>query len=396
MTAVLKGVRVLDFGRYIAGPWCAAVLADLGAEVIRIEKVSGSEDRYIMPITPQEDGASYMQMNRNKLGMTLNPMRDEGREIVRKLVATADVVVANLPPSGLKAMGLDYESLKAVKPDIILTTVTAFGTGGPASDRVGFDGVAQALSGAMYLSGPPGRPTKTITNFADFGTALSSAIGTLAALMHREKTGEGQHVEGSLLGTALAFMAANLIEQAAIEPNRVSTWNRSQGAGPADTFATRDGWVLVHCVGEPLFRRWCTLLGEEALLDDARFATDQGRGDHGELLSERMAAWCAERTTEDVLTALDEARIPAGQVYSPQEALDDAHIQAMGFLKTMDYPGLPDGKGGFVSDTPVRFSTIRAGVHRRAPTLGEHTDAILKELGYSDSEIGGLREQRVV
>lgn len=396
MTAVLEGVRVLDFGRYIAGPWCAAVLGDLGAEVIRIEKTSGSEDRYVMPITPQQDGASYMQMNRNKLGITLNPMSDEGREIVRKLVATADVVVANLPPSGLTAMGLDYESLKAVRPDIILTTVTAFGTGGPASDRVGFDGVAQALSGAMYLSGPPGRPTKTITNFADFGTALSSAIGTLAALMHRDKTGEGQHVEGSLLGTALTFMAANLIEQAAIKPDRTSSWNRSQGAGPADTFATRDGWILVHCVGEPLFRRWCRLLGEEALLDDPRFATDQGRGDHGEELSDRMAAWCAERTTEAALQALDQARIPAGQVYSPQQALDDAHIQAMGFLKTMDYPGLPDGKGAFVSDTPVRFSTIRSGVHRRAPTLGEHTNTILQELGYSESDIAMLRERGVV
>ncbi|MCC5857192.1 MAG: CoA transferase [Ectothiorhodospiraceae bacterium] len=396
MTAVLEGVRVLDFGRYIAGPWCAAVLADLGAEVIRIEKISGSEDRYVMPITPQQDGASYMQMNRNKLGMTLNPMKDEGREIVRKLVATADVVVANLPPSGLTAMGLDYESLKAVRPDIILTTVTAFGTGGPASDRVGFDGVAQALSGAMYLSGPPGRPTKTITNFADFGTALSSAIGTLAALMHRDKTGEGQHVEGSLLGTALTFMAANLIEQAAIKPDRVSTWNRSQGAGPADTFATRDGWILVHCVGEPLFRRWCRLLGQEALLDDPRFVSDQARGDNGEELSELMAAWCAERTTEEALTALDEARIPAGQVYAPQQALDDAHIQAMGFLQAVDYPGLPDGKGAFVSDTPVRFSSLRAGVHRRAPTLGEHTNTILQELGYSETDIAALREQGVV
>jgi len=394
MSSVLEGVRVLDFGRYIAGPWCAAVLGDLGAEVIRVEKTRGSEDRYIMPVTPQGDGASYMQMNRNKLGMTLNPMRDEGREIVRRLVATADVVVANLPPEGLQAMGLDYEALKAVKPDIILTTTTAFGTGGPASNRVGFDGVAQALSGSMYLTGPEGQPTKSITNFADFGTALFSAVGTLAALMHRQRAGEGQHVETSLLGTALGFMSANLLEQQANRLNRVSTWNRGQFAGPADTFATRDGWILVHCVGAPLFRRWCRLIGEEGLLEDPRVADDQARGDNSEWLSERMAAWCAERSTEEALTALAEARIPAGEVYSPQQALDDAHIQAMGFLKALDYPGLSEP--GVVTDTPVRFSTVDAGVRNRAPTLGEHTDAILGELGYSAAEVSALREAGVI
>ncbi|MBA1146614.1 CoA transferase [Ectothiorhodospiraceae bacterium WFHF3C12] len=394
MSAVLEGVRVLDFGRYIAGPWCAAVLGDLGAEVIRVEKVNGSEDRHIMPVTPQGDGASHIQMNRNKLGLTLNPMKEEGREIVQRLVRGADVVVANLPPSGLEAMGLDYETLKAVKADIILTTVTAFGTGGPASDRVGFDGVAQALSGAMYLSGPKGHPTKSVVNFADFGTALFSAVGTLAALMHRKNTGEGQHVEASLLGTALSFMSAGLLEQVANQSDRVSSWNRSQHAGPADTLPTRDGWILVQCVGEPLFRRWCRLLGEEALLDDPRFHSDQARGDNGEWLSERMAAWCAERTTAQALSALDEARIPAGRVHSPQQALEDAHIRAMGFLKSLDYPGLD--AGGFVGDTPVRFSSIDAGVHGRAPTLGEHTDAILGELGYSEVDIAALREKRVV
>ena len=145
MKQVLEGIRVLDFGRYIAGPFCASLLADLGAEVIRIEKVSGSEDRFLSPVSEQGDGALFMQVGRNKRGMTLNPMKPEGREIVKKLVATADVVVANLPPDTLKTMGLDYDSLKAVKPDIILTMISAFGTGGPYSNRVGFDGLGQAM-----------------------------------------------------------------------------------------------------------------------------------------------------------------------------------------------------------------------------------------------------------
>ena len=149
MAAVLDAIRVLDFGRYIAGPFCAALLADLGADVIRVEKVRGSEDRFVIPLNEAGDGAMFMQVNRNKRGLTLNPMKPDGREVVRRLVATADVVVANLPDSALTAMGLDYRSLAAVRPDVILTSVSAFGAGGPLSGKLGFDGIGQAMSSAM-------------------------------------------------------------------------------------------------------------------------------------------------------------------------------------------------------------------------------------------------------
>ena len=198
MTKVLQGIRVLDFGRYIAGPFCGTLLGDMGAEVIRVEKVDGSEDRFLSPISDSGDGALFMQLARNKLGMTLNPMKPEGQEIVKKLVATADVVIANLPPDTLQRMGLDYDSLVAIKADIILTTVSAFGRGGPYANRVGFDGLGQAMSGAMYMSGTPDQPTKAYPPFIDFGTASLAAFGTMAALYERQQSGKGQMVEGSL------------------------------------------------------------------------------------------------------------------------------------------------------------------------------------------------------
>src|SRR5262249_17366163 len=232
MAGVLEGIRVLDFGRYIAGPYCAALLAEQGAEVIRIEKREGSEDRFQAPVAETGEGALFLQMNRNKLGLTPDPMRPEGQEVVRKLVATADVVVANLPPQTLAAMRLDYESLKAVKRDIILTTVTAYGRGGPYSERVGFDGVGQVMSGAVYMTGEPDGAYGGQVPWVDFGTALHCAFGTMAALMARRATGEGQWVEGALLATAVTFANALLIEQAVIQPDRVPTGNRGQTAAP--------------------------------------------------------------------------------------------------------------------------------------------------------------------
>ncbi|HBJ89079.1 MAG: CoA transferase [Pseudomonadales bacterium] len=394
MSRVLEGIRVLDFGRYIAGPYCATLLGDMGADVIRIEKVDGSEDRFLSPVTENGDGAMFMQLARNKRGLTLNPMKPAGREIVKKLVATADVVVANLPPDTLKAMGLDYESLSAIKPDIILTMISAFGRGGPYSNRVGFDGLGQAMSGNMYMSGTPEQPVKAYAPFIDFGTASLSAFGTMAALFERQKTGKGQIVEGALFNTALTMMNATAIEQNAIQVNRVATLNRSQTSAPADTFKTRDGWVLVQSVGGPLFKRWADLMGEDHWLEDPRFKDDISRGDHGEIISERLAKWCAVRSSEEVLAAMEEARLPAGPIMSPQEVLEDPHIEAKGLFQAIDYPGLD--KPAPIMQTPVELSETPGEIRHRAPTLGEHTDSIMRELGYQQAEIDELRAQRII
>jgi len=394
MTGVLDGIRVLDFGRYIAGPYCAALLGEFGADVIRVEKREGSEDRYQAPVTATGDGALFLQMNRNKRAMTLDPMTAEGREIVRKLVRTADVVVANLPPQTLTAMGLDHASLVAVKPDIILTTVSAYGRGGPYSHRVGFDGIGQVMSGAVYMTGEPDQPHRAQVAWVDFATALHCAFGTMAALMARERTGEGQVVEGALLATAVTLTNALLIEQAVIKADRVPTGNRGQTAAPVDVFRTQDGFIIVQVIGQPLYERWAALMGEAHWLTDPRFKDDINRGNHGELISQRMAHWCAQRTNAEALETLGAAKIPAGEVLRPQQTLDDPHIQAMNFFQPTEFPGIP--RPAPLAKVPVFLSRTAGSIRRRPPTLGEHTEEIMDELGYDADAISSLRRRGII
>src|SRR6266851_3800223 len=309
MGGVLEGVRVLDFGRYIAGPYCATLLAEFGAEVIRVEKRDGSEDRFVAPVGEGGEGALFLQINRNKKGITLDPMKPEGQEVMRRLVTTADVVVA--------------------------------------------------------------------------------------ALIERGKSGRGQIVEGALLATALSFTNATLIEQAVIKANRVPTGNLGQTAAPADIYRTKDGWVLCQVTGHPLFIRWARLMGEEdRWLSDPRFADDIKRGENGPVISERMARWCAERSTQEAVDTLGGAMIPAGPVLSPQQALDHPHIRATGFMQDVDYPGLPIPAP--VVRAAVRLSETPGEIVARPPMLGEHTDLVLAELGYDTAAIAALRQSGII
>ena len=394
MGQVLEGIRVLDFGRHIAGPYCACLLGDMGADVIRVEKSAGSEDRWTTPAAEGGEGSLFLQVNRNKRGITLDPRTDEGREIVRKLVARADVVVANLPPQTLVSMGLDYPTLCESKTDIILTTVSAYGHGGPWSQRVGFDGVAQAMSGAMHMTGQEDEPMRLYYPWVDFTTAMLTAYGTMAAILERQKTGHGQQVEGSLLASALTVGNTTLIEQSVRGVDRLATGNRAQHAAPSDCFRTKDGWVLVAVVGQGLFKRWADLMGESHWLEDSRFEDDISRGDHGDVISERMARWCESHTTDECLAELDAARLPAGPVLSPQEALDHEHIRAMRFMRPLDYPGLASAAP--VADTPVRLSDTPGGIRHRAPLLGEHTEEVLAEIGYDEATVARLRSMGVI
>jgi crotonobetainyl-CoA:carnitine CoA-transferase CaiB-like acyl-CoA transferase len=394
MGGVLEGVRVLDFGRYIAGPMCGALLADLGADVIRVERVSGGDDRYQYPVTDEGEGACFLQMNRNKRGMTLNPMKPQGREILARLVANADVVIANLPADTLAAMGLDYANLSAIKPDIILTAISAFGEEGPYGNRVGFDGIGQVMSGATYLSGFPGQPVKSYASWVDVSTALFSTIGTLAAIHEKARSGQGQQVSTTLFGSALSVFNFNIIEQAMVQSNRIASGNRAQSSGPSDIVQTRDGWIMLQTVGFPLFERWANMLGEPEWTSDERFATDALRSKNGEILSERTKSWAASRTSAEALEILAIARIPAGPVYSPQDVLDDAHVQQTRMFTPVDYPGAATPfplmmKAFELSRTP-------ADLRRRPPTLGEHTGAIMREIGFEESVIAAHRANRII
>lgn len=392
---VLEGIRVLDFGRYIAGPFCAALLADYGADVIRIDKVGGSEDRFIMPVSEQGEGAQFLQVNRNKRSITLEIGSEAGKEVVRKLVKTADVVVANMPPRVIHSLGLDYETLRSIKPDIILTASSAFGSEPAVRDRTGFDGVAQCSSGFVHLSGLPDHPMKAMAPVIDYGTALSCALGTMMALYERKSSGVGQEVGASLLHTALTISSATLIEEAVLRVDRKATMNRAPHYAPSDLFRTKDGrWIMVQIIGPAMFERWTHIVDRPELLDDPRFADDIKRGDHGEAISAIMADWCAQYTCDEALALLEKARVPGGPVNSPRQVLEDENIRAANVFWPVEYPGVKAPVP--LVATPVTLSRTPPNVERRPPMAGEHTEEVLKEIGYSLAQIADLRTRGVV
>jgi crotonobetainyl-CoA:carnitine CoA-transferase CaiB-like acyl-CoA transferase len=388
MARALEGIRVIDFGRFIAAPYCAMMLADFGADVIRVERREGGEDRRVGPVVESGEGGLYLNVNRNKRAMTLDLGHRESAKIVRRLVESADIVIVNLPINVMKRAGLDYESLSAIKPDIILVMASAFGPDGPYANRVGFDGVAQAMSGAMSLTGFADAPVRDIVSFVDYGTALHAAFGAMIALYDRQKTGRGSLIDVSLLATGVTFMTPLLMERAATGIRRERQGNTGYYTAPSDVYRTSDGWIIVPTIGDDMFRRWAGLVGREELIADPRCVDDIARGSNHALINEVMAEWCAKRTRDEAIGELERARIPCGPVYDLGEVLADPQVNARGLLEEVEQAG---NQSVPLARTPVRINGEQNRLSR-APALGEHTDGVLAEIGFSAEEIAELRK----
>lgn len=392
MAAVLEGIRVLDFGRWIAGPYCAHVLASLGADVVRIERPAGEDDRYLMPVTEGGEGAQFLQCNGGKRCLTIEMASPDGQKVLRRMIGQADIVVANYSPRALKHFGLDYETLKRIKPDIILATATAYGTEGPMAESVGFDGVGQAVSGAIWLTGEPGKPYRTATAPIDFSTSLSLAYGVLAAVIGRMRTGKGAHVQASLVGTSLNIMNQILMEESTGYNHRVPTGNRSPMSGPSDLFKAKDGWFIMQVIGQKIFKRWTKVVNREDLLEDPRFASDSLRGKNGAELSRIMQEWCAERDREQCMRVLADAGIGCGPVLTPSEVMGDALSLRRTFMRDVAFPG---SSGLPIAPPPARLSEGMVEI-TRPPLLGEHSTEVLEGYGFSAAEIEALRRERTI
>ena len=376
----LREIRVLDFGHFIAGPLCAALLADFGADVIRVEKPEGNADRFVQPLGEDwPGGAVYWQVNRNKRSLNLDPFDHQNRPALDRLLSTADVVVVNAPPVTLSAMGLDYERISRLNPWVILSICTAYGRNNRLSDLPGFDGIGQAMSGAAYMSGEDGEPRKSYCHWVDHMTAAFSAFGIMAALRDRDRTGRGQIVDASLIHTSVFAMASNLIEEDSLGVGRIGTGNQAQLAGPADIYQTRDGYVLLQVIGKSMFRRCAKLVDRLDWLDDDRFATDELRGKNSEVLNAEIEAFCLGRPTDQCVSEFRAAGLPCAPVNSPARVLEDPDMAAMQLWARR--PVVGGSHQGLLVQPPVQLSRSAVGVRASAPHLGAHTPEILRELG---------------
>ncbi len=392
----LEKMKVLDLTQVMAGPFCCQVLADMGADVTKIEPLgTGDQSRRSMGFSMKgEDTAAFVAINRNKKSITLNLKEDEAREIFYRLAREADVVVENFRPGVAKKLGVDYETLREINPRIIYASISGFGQTGPYAMRAGYDLIAQGMSGVMSVTGEPdGPPAKCGVPIGDLSAGLFCAFGILSAYVAREETGHGQYIDTSLFEGALAFSiweTAELWSTGRI-PQPFGSAHRL--TAPYQALKTRDGYINVGANNQRLWARLCNAIGREELIEDKRFVTNDDRMENREELAEELEKSLAEKSTDEWMEILLEAGFPAGPIYNYKEVFEDPHTLAREMMVEMEHPveGRVKGLG-----IPVKLSETPGKIRRAAPLLGEHTEETLMRLGYSKEEIADLRERKVI
>lgn len=387
----LAGVRVLDVTTTWAGPMCACVLADFGADVIKVELPEGEVGRRLPPMLPSGESFAHATVNRNKRGMSLDLRLDEGREVFRKLVAGCDVVVENFRPGTLDDWGLGYRDLREVRSDLIFVSISGWGQFGPEHDRAGYDPLAQAASGFISLNGArDGNPVKAPTFLGDDLAGLHGALGALAALHHRRETGEGQHVDVALLD-GLLFQSNGFLTLGALDILCPRMGNEYGFAVPANVYECRDGLVYIGVVLDNHWKELAQVMGHSELAEE--LGTAQARLANRDRLNELTAAFCAGQNTEKLIDTLVAAGLPVARVRSYSETARDAHVRSRDMLQEVT---AVDGTKLPITGPAVKFSRTPTRVRFAAPALGADDDAILAELGLAPEEIEALRVRGIV
>ena len=394
MAKILEGIRVLDFGRFVACPFCGLLLASMGAEVIRVEGPGGEADRLWGLTAPNGESFFMLTMARNKKAITLDVRSPKGREILEALVERSDVIIDNFSPDAKKVMGLEYASLRKVNPRIILASVSGFGQYGPYSQRRCFDPIAQAMSGSMSVTGFPGSPpTRASVAYVDMAAGLYAALGIALCLYHRDRTGIGQEVVVSLLDTALSFVGNYLSEHLVMGEPQQPMGNHSRYSA-ANLYQAKDGWVFVSLVTDAIWRRFLGAAEMKHLEGEPRFKDDLSRYRNRDTLDPLVAQWMAERTVAEVMELLDREGVPCGPVKTIAEAAEDPHVWAREMLVQVEHPGL--GKVP-LPGLALKLSQTPGDVNTSAPKVGAHNEEVYCGLlGYSQHQLGELRAQGII
>ena len=389
----LDGIRVIDLSRVIAGPWCGALLADLGADVIKVEDTGPGDESRTWP--PHKDGgaAAYLLFNRNKRGIALDLKQAEAVEVVKRLVKDADVVIENFRTGTMESFGLGYDVLSAINPRLIYCSVSAFGRTGPRKDSPGYEALMQAFSGIMSITGEPGgQPVRAGVSFLDLTTGILCALGVSNAIIQRQRTGLGQRVDGSLLETAvslLAFHAEGYLLTGSL-PRALGSGHPS--LSPYRNFKCRDGqWIFIAAANDRFWQKLSKTLGLTELAADPRFQKNQGRVANRAELEGILEESIGGLDRESLLKRLEEADVPATPVNTVDQVMNDPQTAERGIVQRVTHPRLGEIP---VVGTPLHFSRMAPGVRRAAPLRGEHTDAVLTDLGYSAAEIQQLRAKK--